>query len=165
MERNHSNKLEHPILCLLLCLVKTTTELLAGKHTSRILGHSFNPVCGFFMMDQVRLCAVWPMENWFGSFFNQIQGWTTVRESYSRALEQGPLDDAASELADGGGDKSWEGAQGTIFAHDFLCVDLGHPVTVCFLPLQSSNRLHQSWGIGIYEKLEGCMTLWNWFLR
>ena len=22
---------------------------------------------------------------------NQIQGWTTVRESYSRALEQGPL--------------------------------------------------------------------------
>ena len=43
------------------------------------------------MMEQVRLCAVWPMENWLGSSLNQIQGWTTVRESYSRALEQGPL--------------------------------------------------------------------------
>ena len=43
------------------------------------------------MMEQVRLCSVWPMENWCGSSLNQIQGWTTVRESYSRALEQGPL--------------------------------------------------------------------------
>ena len=43
------------------------------------------------MMEQVWLCAVWPMENWFGSSLNQIQGWTTLRESYSRALEQRPL--------------------------------------------------------------------------
>ena len=43
------------------------------------------------MMEQVRLCAVWPMENWLGSSLNHIQGWTTVRESYSHALEQGPL--------------------------------------------------------------------------
>ena len=43
------------------------------------------------MVEQVRLCAVWPMENWLGSFLNRIQGWTTVPESYSRALEQGPL--------------------------------------------------------------------------
>ena len=43
------------------------------------------------MMEQVRLCAVWPIENWLGSSLNQIQGWTTVRESYSRALEQVPL--------------------------------------------------------------------------
>ena len=43
------------------------------------------------MTEQVRLCAVWPTENWLGSSLNQIQGWTTVRESYSRALEQGPL--------------------------------------------------------------------------
>ena len=28
---------------------------------------------------------------WLGSSLNQIQGWTTVRESYSHALEQGPL--------------------------------------------------------------------------
>ena len=42
-------------------------------------------------MEQVRLCAVWPTENWLGSSLNQIQGWTTVRESYSRALEQRPL--------------------------------------------------------------------------
>ena len=31
------------------------------------------------------------MENWLGSSLKQIQGWTTVGESYSRALEQGPL--------------------------------------------------------------------------
>ena len=43
------------------------------------------------MMELVRLCAVLPMENWLGSSLNKIQGWTTVRESYSRALEQGPL--------------------------------------------------------------------------
>ena len=43
------------------------------------------------MMEQVRLCAVWPMENWLGSSLIHIQGSTTVRESYSRALEQGPL--------------------------------------------------------------------------
>ena len=35
------------------------------------------------MMEQVRLCALWPMENWLGLSLNQIQGWTTVRESYS----------------------------------------------------------------------------------
>ena len=31
------------------------------------------------------------MENWLGSSLNQIQGWTTVQESYPRALEQGSL--------------------------------------------------------------------------
>ena len=66
-------------------------EFLALKHESRILGHSSNPVCGFSMMEQVRLCAVWPMENWLGSSLNHIQGWTTVRVFYSRALEQGYL--------------------------------------------------------------------------
>merc|ERR1719460_2532904 len=38
-----------------------------------------------------RLNSVWLMGNWLGFPLNQIQGWTTVRESYSRALEQGPL--------------------------------------------------------------------------
>ena len=66
-------------------------EILALKHKGRILGHSSDLVCGFSMMEQVRLCSVWPMENWCGSSLNQIQGWTTVRESYSRALEQEPL--------------------------------------------------------------------------
>ena len=56
-------------------------EVLALKHKSRISGQSSNPVCGFSMMEQVRLCAVWPMENWLGSSLNQMQGWTTVRES------------------------------------------------------------------------------------
>ena len=32
------------------------------------------------------------MESCLGSSLNQIQGWTTVRESHSGDLEQGPLD-------------------------------------------------------------------------
>ena len=60
------------------------------KHESRILGHS-NHVCAFSIMELVRLCAVWPTENWLGSSLNQTRGRTTVRESYSRALEQGSL--------------------------------------------------------------------------
>ena len=71
--------------------VRSPSEFLALWHESRILGHSFNPVCGLSMMEQVRLCVFRPMENWLSSSLNQIQGWTTVRESYSRALEQGPL--------------------------------------------------------------------------
>ena len=60
-----------PILdCLLL---PSPSEFIALKHESRILGHSSNPVCGFSVMEQVRLCAVWPMENWLGSSLNQIQ--------------------------------------------------------------------------------------------
>ena len=47
-------------------------EFLALKHESMILGHSSNPVCGFSMMEQVRLCAVRPMENWLGSSLNHI---------------------------------------------------------------------------------------------
>ena len=66
-------------------------EFLALKHEGRILGHSSSPVCGSSMTEQVRLCVVWPIENWLGSSLNQIQGCTTVQESYSRALEQGPL--------------------------------------------------------------------------
>ena len=63
----------------------------ALKHMSRIFRHSSNPVSGFSMMEQVRLFAVWPMENWLGSSWNHMQGLTTVRESHSPALEQGPL--------------------------------------------------------------------------
>ena len=66
-------------------------EILALKHESRILRHLSNPVCGFFMMEHVRLSSVWPMENCLGPSLNQIQCWTTVREYYSHALEQGPL--------------------------------------------------------------------------
>ena len=73
------------------CISRGGTEFLAQNHESRILRHSSNPVCGFSTMEQVRLCAVWPMEYWLRSSMNQIKGLTTVRESYSRALEQGPL--------------------------------------------------------------------------
>ena len=68
-----------------------TPELLALKHKSRIVGNLSDSVCGFSIMEQVRLCAVRPTENWLGSSLNQIQGGTAVRESYYRALEQGPL--------------------------------------------------------------------------
>ena len=74
-----------------LCRKGRKPEFLTLKLESRFLGHSSNLVCGFSMMEQVRLCAVWPMENWLGSFLDQIQGCTTVKESYSCALEQGPL--------------------------------------------------------------------------
>ena len=67
------------------------SEFLALNHSSRILRHSSNPVCGFSMMEQVRLCDVWPIENWLGSSLNQIQGWNSFWQSYSRALEQRPL--------------------------------------------------------------------------
>ena len=60
-------------------------EFLAQKHQSMILGPSSNPVCGSSMMLQVRLCDVWPMENWFGSSLNQTYGWTTVLLSCFRA--------------------------------------------------------------------------------
>ena len=41
-------------------------EVLFLKCESIILRQSSNPVsvCGFSMMEQVRLCAVWPRENW-----------------------------------------------------------------------------------------------------
>ena len=40
--------------------------------------HDHGTVCGFSMMEQVRLCAVWPTENWLGNSINHIQGWMTV---------------------------------------------------------------------------------------
>ena len=63
-------------------------EILALKHESRILGHSSNPVSGFYMMDQVRLCAVWPTENWLGTSKTTYRvGWM-IWLCYSRALER-----------------------------------------------------------------------------
>ena len=53
-------------------------EIYSEDHDSSIFRQSSNPVCGFSMMEQVRLCAVWPMENWLGSSMNHIQGWRTV---------------------------------------------------------------------------------------
>ena len=66
--------------------VPRVPEFLALNHNSRILGQPSNPVCGFSVMEQVILCAVLPTENWLSSSLNQIQGWTTVQESYSRAI-------------------------------------------------------------------------------
>ena len=52
-------------------------EFLALKHDSRIFGQTSSP-CGFSMMEHVRLCAEWPIENWLGSSLNLIRGSTTV---------------------------------------------------------------------------------------
>ena len=61
------------------------------KHRSSIFRQSSNPVFGFSMMEQVRLCAVWPTEKWLGSSMIHIQGWKTVWICYCHALEQGCL--------------------------------------------------------------------------
>ena len=50
------------------------------KQACSILRHPSNPVCGFSMMEHVRLCASWPTENWLGSSMSHMQGWLTVWE-------------------------------------------------------------------------------------
>ena len=54
------------------------SDILFLKHGSSILIQSSNPVCGFSMLEQVRLCAVWPTENCLGSSMNHIHGRMTV---------------------------------------------------------------------------------------
>ena len=54
------------------------TDILSLKHDSRIFRQSSNPVCGFSTMEQSRLCAGWPTDNWLGSSMKNIQGWMTV---------------------------------------------------------------------------------------
>ena len=44
------------------------SEIYSEEHTSIIFRLSSNPVSGFSMMEQVRLCAIWPMETWLGSW-------------------------------------------------------------------------------------------------
>ena len=53
-------------------------EIYSEEHTSSIFRQSSNPVCGFSNTEQVRLCAVWTIENWHGSSMNHIKGWRTV---------------------------------------------------------------------------------------
>ena len=62
------------------------SDILFLKHDSSIFRQSSNPVCGFSMMEQVRFCAVWPMENWFGSSMHHTD-WIC----YCHALEKGCL--------------------------------------------------------------------------
>ena len=75
-------------------------DILFLKHACSILRQSSNPVCGFSMMEQVRLCAVWPTENWLGSSRNHIQFCMTVWETCRHALEKGCL--TARERGKGG---------------------------------------------------------------
>ena len=68
-----------------------TADILSLKPDSSIFRQSFNPVCGFSMMEHVRLCAVYPTENWLGSSVNHIRGWETVWICWCHALEKGCL--------------------------------------------------------------------------
>ena len=74
--RNFLPFLSFPSISLFFAVRRWTAppESLTLKHKNRIIGHSFNPACGFSMMDQVTLCAVCLTENWLGSSLNQIQG-------------------------------------------------------------------------------------------
>ena len=101
----------------LISTVASTKVFLALKHDRSILRQSSNPVCGFSMMEQVRLRAVWPMEIWLGNSM-KIQGWTTIRESYSRALEQGPLIKTLQLFNSGGQEKCKRFAQGARWERD-----------------------------------------------
>ena len=60
-----------------IIFVPTWAEIYCESHDSSIFSQSSNPVSGFSMMEQVRLCALWPMQNWRGLSLNQIQGWRT----------------------------------------------------------------------------------------
>ena len=62
-------------------------DIIFVKHDSSIV----RPVCGYSMMEQVRLCAVWPMDNLLGSSMNHIQGWMTVWQCCCPDLENGCL--------------------------------------------------------------------------
>ena len=65
------------------------TDNLFLKHDSSIFRQSSNPVCGFSMMEQVRLCAVWPTENCLGSSMNHMQGWRIVLNMLQPCFEKG----------------------------------------------------------------------------
>ena len=52
-------------------------DILILEHDSSILKQSSNPVCGFSVMEQVKVCAVWPRGNWLSSSMNHIQ-WSAV---------------------------------------------------------------------------------------
>ena len=67
------------------------SDILFLKHACSTLRQSSNNVCGFSMMEQVRLCAVWPSENWLGSPMNHILGWMTVWEWCKHAWQKGCL--------------------------------------------------------------------------
>ena len=38
------------------------------------------------MMEHIRLCTVWPMDNWFGSSMSHIQGWVGRLSEYATVM-------------------------------------------------------------------------------
>ena len=71
---------------------RSCPDILFLKHScSTLIRQSSNPLCGFSMMEQVRLCAVWSTENWRGSSLNHIQGWMTVWICYWHAPQNRSL--------------------------------------------------------------------------
>ena len=76
-------------------------DILFLKHCSSIFRQSSHPESGFSMMEQVRLCAVWPTDNLLCSSINHIlvlQGWMTVWICCCNALEEEFLHSWALEL-------------------------------------------------------------------
>ena len=61
--------------------------------------HSFNPVCGFSMIEQIRLCTVWPQEIWFGTSKTTYRDGWMIWICYSRALERQCLSSSQRTLA------------------------------------------------------------------
>ena len=60
---------------------------------------SSNPECCFSMMEQVRLCAVFPMENWLGTSKTTYRvGWM-IWICYSHSLERRCLKRGGGEVA------------------------------------------------------------------
>ena len=82
-----SGGMERANAFLLGSIVRLPSDVLFLKHDSRFLRHSSIPVCGFFMIEQVRLCTVWPTDNWLGSSMNHLRG-RIIWISTWHALEQ-----------------------------------------------------------------------------
>ena len=70
---------------------RRTAEVLALNHESRILGQWSNPVSGSRRSQASSPWAKQHRPQPVPSWRNHIQGWMKVRESYSRAFEQGSL--------------------------------------------------------------------------
>ena len=82
LKRGDGEQRGHPSIHLLsISISGPCPDILVLKHGSSILRQSSNPVCGFSMMEQVTLCAVWPRENWLGSSI----GWLSLK-CYCHAL-------------------------------------------------------------------------------
>ena len=138
-------------------------EFLALKHESRIFGHSSNPLCGFSMMEQATLCAVWPMENLLGSSLNQIQYRVGLLSENPTLMPQSKDLCMRDHLIfhDGGARTSrrWKGFQaegsGSTFVRPASCSTSNfkpsHVAVMHFLPYQTeTNQASEIWAAKLF---------------